>query len=86
MLTIANHGLFDSKIGDVMSIIPTKEDDDAARNAIGNLVETAYQIHRASRGKQYKPMGQEEIVEPIGRKIGEWTEKVTGSRTGRERS
>lgn len=63
-----------------MSIIPTKEND-KTNAVIGDLVETAYQVGRASQGKSYKPMGQEEVIEPIGG----WVGKVLGSKTNRGR-
>jgi hypothetical protein len=63
-----------------MSIVPTKESDKAA-NAIGDLAETVYQVDRASHGKPYKPMGYEEVVEPVGK----WVEKIRGPKGERSR-
>jgi hypothetical protein len=63
-----------------MSIVPTKESDEG-RELIGGLMESAYQIDRASKGKPYKPMGQEEIVEPVGK----WVGRVLGSKANRGR-
>jgi hypothetical protein len=63
-----------------MSIMP-KGGNDAGAGIIGDAVEAAYQVDRARQGKPYKPMGQEEVVEPVGR----WVGRVTGSRTGRVR-
>jgi hypothetical protein len=63
-----------------MSILPKNPSDGG--DIIGKAMETAYQIQRARDGKPYKPMGQEEIIEPLGK----WVDRAAASRTGRQRS
>lgn len=62
-----------------MSIVPPKTDN--CDKVLGDLAETVYQVERASQGKSYKPMGQEEIVEPLGK----WVGKIRGSKQERGR-
>jgi hypothetical protein len=63
-----------------MSIVPPKETDNGAK-VIGDLAESVYQVERASQGKPYKPIGYEEIVEPIGK----WVGRIRGSKSERNR-
>jgi hypothetical protein len=63
-----------------MSIVPPKETDNGAK-VIGDLAQTVYQVQRASQGKSYKPIGYEEVVEPVGK----WLAKIRTPKNERGR-